>query len=106
MGAINITKENAIQTLQSGVTLIDFWAGWCGPCRVQLPIVDELADELSGQFKVAKVNVDEEPELAHAFRVRGIPALFIVKDGKVVDQMTGVHRKDILKDKLFEAGAL
>lgn len=105
MSAITLTKENVMNQLQNGVTLIDFWASWCGPCHVQLPIVNELADEVKGKYTVATVNVDQEPELAAAFRVRGIPALFIVKDGKIVDQMTGVQHKDILKEKLLRAGS-
>jgi len=69
--------------------LIDFWAPWCGPCLALGPVLDELATTYAGKVKVAKINVDEEPGLATEFRVRGIPTLYAVHDGQVVDQMVG-----------------
>lgn len=72
--------------------LLDFWASWCGPCRMVSPIIDEIAQE-HPEIKVGKVNVDEQPELASAFQVMSIPSLFVFKDGKVVNQSMGAQPK-------------
>ncbi|MEK4730411.1 MULTISPECIES: thioredoxin [unclassified Paenibacillus] len=100
MGAITLTKETFHNQIQSGVTLVDFWAPWCGPCKIQLPIVEELADELKGQATLAKVNVDEEAELASQFGIRSIPTLLLFKEGKLADTMVGINQKHILKEKI------
>ncbi|UQZ33438.1 thioredoxin [Paenibacillus sp. PK3_47] len=101
MSATALTKDSFKDHIQSGVSLIDFWAPWCGPCRVQLPIVEELADEFKGKANIGKVNVDEEQELAAQFSVRSIPTLLLFKDGKLIDQMVGVNSKDSLKNKIL-----
>ena len=95
-----LTKDNFNQAIESGVTLVDFWAPWCGPCKMQLPIVDELSTELSGTATLAKINVDEEPELASQFGVMSIPTLILFKDGQPVDKMVGLQSKDALKNKI------
>ena len=77
--------------------LVDFWAEWCGPCRMLTPTIDELANELSGQAKVGKVNVDENPAIAERYGIRGIPTLILFKGGEVVEQVVGVQSKDALK---------
>ncbi|MFS8215171.1 thioredoxin [Paenibacillus polymyxa] len=102
MGATALTKNTFSNQIQSGVTLVDFWAPWCGPCKIQLPIVEELADELKGQATLAKVNVDEETQLASQFGIRSIPTLLLFKDGKLVDTMVGVNQKNVLKDKILK----
>ncbi len=98
--AVALTKENFNESVQSGVALVDFWAPWCGPCKMQLPIVEELSTELAGTATIAKINVDEEPELASQFGVMSIPTLILFKDGQPVDKMVGVQSKDALKNKI------
>lgn len=98
--AVVMTKENFSQSIESGVTLVDFWAPWCGPCKMQLPIVEELATELQGQATIGKINVDEQPELASQFGVMSIPTLILFKDGQPVDKLVGLQSKDALKNKI------
>lgn len=100
MAEIKITRENfEREVLQSDKpVLIDFWAPWCGPCRMLSPVISEIAEEYKGNVKVGKVNVDEEEELAAIFRVSSIPLLVVMKDGKVVNSAVGVRPKEqILK---------
>lgn len=94
MSAINITKENFTQEVLACKTavLLDFWATWCGPCRMVSPVVDEIAQE-NPSIKVGKVNVDEQPELAAQFGITSIPALFVMQDGKVINQAVGARPK-------------
>ncbi|MCD8073430.1 MAG: thioredoxin [Lachnospiraceae bacterium] len=94
MSAININQNNfREEVLNSNKTvLLDFWASWCGPCRMVSPIVDEIAAERP-DIKVGKVNVDEQSELAAQFRVMSIPTLVVMKDGKVVNQTVGARPK-------------
>lgn len=94
MSAININKTNFQDEVINSEkpVLLDFWASWCGPCRMVGPIVDEIAAERS-DLKVGKVNVDEQPELAGQFGVMSIPTLVVMKNGKVINQAVGVRPK-------------
>lgn len=94
MLALKISKENfENEVLKSDKpVLVDFWASWCGPCRMLSPIVDEVAGERE-DIKVVKINVDEEPDLAAAFGVSSIPSLFVIKNGKIAKQSVGVIPK-------------
>ena len=99
MSVLNITKSNFLEEVLNSerTVLVDFWASWCGPCRMLSPVVDEIAGE-RGDIKVCKVNVDEQPELASEFQVMTIPTLVVFKNGKVVNQSAGVRpKKQILE---------
>ena len=95
MAELKITRENfENEVMKSNIpVLIDFWAPWCGPCRMMGPIIEQLAEEYEGKAKVGKVNVDEEGELSQAFGVMSIPTIVLVKDGKVVKQAVGARPK-------------
>jgi thioredoxin 1 len=95
MSVFHITQDNFQQEVLNSdkPVLLDFWASWCGPCRMVGPIIDEIAGE-HPEIKVGKINVDEQQELAAAFKIMSIPTLMVVKDGKVVNQAMGVRPKD------------
>ena len=103
MGAAIVVNDANFEAevMKSGIpVLVDFWAEWCGPCRMLLPIVEELAVELAGKVKVCKVNVDEAQDLAANFNVMSIPTLIIFKGGQPVDQLVGALPKIKLLEKL------
>ena len=94
MSAIQVNKDNFQEVVLNSdkPVLVDFWASWCGPCRMVAPILEEIANERS-DVKVCKINVDEEPELAAEFRIMSIPTLIVMKDGKIVNQSAGAKPK-------------
>ncbi len=102
MAVITITKENYDEeVIKSTVpVLLDFWATWCGPCRMLSPIVDEIANEVEGKAKVGKINVDEQPELAQQFGIMSIPTLVVMKNGEISAREVGVRSKQAILDKL------
>ena len=102
MSTIKITRDNfEEEVIQSDKpVLLDFWAEWCGPCRMVGPVVEEISNEQAGTVKVGKVNVDEEMELAQAFNVMSIPTLVVVKDGKVANSTVGFQSKEALMSLL------
>lgn len=95
----NFQKESA-----TGLVLIDFWASWCGPCRIQTPIIGEIAEMYKGDaaVKVGMLNVDENPKVAQQFQIMSIPTIVILKNGKVIEQMNGLQPKETLIKKLKE----
>ena len=92
---VNLTEKNFKDEVEQSTVpvLVDFWASWCGPCRMIAPIVDQLAEEFDGKIKVAKLNVDENSELASRYQVMSIPTLLLFRNGKVVNQMVGARPK-------------
>jgi thioredoxin 1 len=99
---VTLTQENfAQQVLQSPApVLVDFWAEWCGPCKMIAPVLDELADEYDGKIKIGKVNIDEHQGLAAEYGVRAIPTLLVFNNGQVAEQMIGAKSKRDLKASL------
>ena len=101
MAEIKLTRQNFESEVRSEKpVLVDFWATWCGPCRMLAPVVEEIAEEYAEQIKVGKVNVDEEPELAAAFQITSIPTLVVIKDGKVADTSVGYCPKEKIVELL------
>ena len=101
MSAININKNNfQNEIMDSGKTvLLDFWAPWCAPCRMVVPVIEEIAGERP-DIKVGKINVDEQPELTSKFGIMSIPTLVVMKNGKIVQQVSGVRPKNAILEML------
>jgi thioredoxin 1 len=101
-GMVELTGANwEKEVIQSkGVVMIDFWAAWCGPCRMIAPSIEELAKEYSGRIKVGKLNTDENSDVASRYKIMGIPTVIFFKDGQKVDQLVGAVPKSSLKSKI------
>ena len=98
-----LNAETFAEQIKSGVTLVDFWAPWCGPCRMQTPILEQLAPRVAGKAVIAKLNVDEAPETAAQYGIRSIPTLILFKDGRVVQQFVGVQQATKLEAAIQSA---
>ncbi len=98
----DLTRNNFKQMTSSGLILVDFWAAWCGPCRMMAPVLNELAVETSGKVKIGKVNVDQQQELAAKFKIRSIPTLLLFRNGREVKRLTGLKTKKALMSEISE----
>jgi len=99
---IALNGENFDTTVNSGISLVDFWAPWCGPCRMIAPTIDQLAKDFDGKANICKVNTDEEQNIAIKFGIRSIPTLLIFKDGEVVDTLIGALPKESIAERINE----
>lgn len=95
-----VTDKNFVEETKSGLTLTDFWAPWCGPCRMQTPVIEDMAENSDGTVEFLKLNVDDNPETAQKFGIMSIPTLLIQKDGEVVDTLIGFHSKEMIEAAL------
>jgi len=100
---LQLDNETFDATIKQGVVLVDFWAPWCGPCLMQTPILEEVAVRVGGKAIIAKVNVDEWPELARQFGIQGIPTLLLFKDGKLVNEFVGTQSGRVLMSAIEAA---
>lgn len=100
MAIVNVTDQSFKSEVESGTVLVDFWAPWCGPCKMIAPVLEELDKELGEKLKIVKVNVDESPETASAHGIMSIPTLMVLKNNEVVDKIVGFQPKDALVGKL------
>lgn len=97
---IELNNDNFDSVTSNGVSLVDFWAPWCGPCKMLNPVIEKLVDEFEGKANICKVNTDEESDLASKFGIRSVPTVIFIKNGEVVGQMVGVASEQVLKDKV------
>lgn len=100
---LKVNQENYEETIKEGVILLDFWAHWCGPCRMITPIIDELGEDFKGKAKICKINTDEEQQLAIQYGIRSIPTILIIKNGVTVDSFVGAQSKTTLSNAIIEA---
>ncbi len=98
MAISNVTDKNFSEETAEGLVLADFWAPWCGPCKMIAPVLEELDDEMSDKVKIVKLDVDDNQETAGKYGVMSIPTLLLLKDGKVVDQVVGFQPKEALEE--------
>ena len=98
MAIVDVTDQNFTQETAEGLVLVDFWAPWCGPCKMIAPVLEELDGELGDKVKITKLNVDDNQETAGKYGVMSIPTLLLMKDGNVVDQVVGFQPKEALAE--------
>lgn len=96
----HLNDSDFAQTVSKGLTVVDFWAEWCGPCRMISPIIEELSNDYNGQANFAKVNVDHNPEVSMKYNIRSIPTILFFKNGEVVDKVVGAVPKSRLEERV------
>ena len=97
MAIVNVNADNFVSESEKGLVLVDFWAPWCGPCKMIAPVLEEISGEMADDLKIVKVNVDDNQELAGQFGIMSIPTMLILKDGQVKDSVTGFLPKEPLE---------
>ncbi len=100
MAIMHLTKDNFDSVTSSGLVLVDFWATWCGPCRMQAPILEELDEQLGDKVNICKLDVDDEPAIAQRFGVMSIPTLMVFRNGEMISKEVGVHTVEQLMTML------
>ena len=95
-----LSGDNFDDTIKSGISLVDFWAEWCGPCKMQGPIIDEIANEIGDKFNICKLDTDKNGEIAQKYEITSIPSIIFFKDGKQVEKVIGLHPKEKLLELL------
>ena len=103
MAAKELSDSSFAEEIKSGVTLVDFWAPWCAPCKMQIPILDQVAEKTGDKATIAKMNVEDCPAPASQFGVRAIPTLILFKDGEVIQQFVGVQQENVLVQAIESA---
>ena len=99
---LTLSEKNFQQQTKGKVVLVDFWAAWCAPCRMMAPVLNDVADGLSGNQKVGKINIEQQQSLANQFKVRSIPTLILFRNGKEVKRFVGIKQKDFLIREIQE----
>lgn len=102
MTPINVTDEHFAKAISKGLVLVDFWAPWCGPCKMLTPVLEELSTELEGKASIVKVNVDDNPATAGAFEIMSIPTMILFKDGEPLGKISGFQPKEVLEEIINE----
>ena len=100
---VHLSAENFDETISNGLCLVDFWAPWCGPCKMLSPILDQIAGEVDGQIKITKANIDDLPEQCVKYGIRNVPEILIFNDGQVVAQLNGMQSKAKILDAINNA---
>lgn len=100
MATVKVTDQTFKEETSEGLVLVDFWAPWCGPCKMIGPVLEELSDEMADKVKITKLNVDDNQETAGKYGVMSIPTLLLFKDGEIVDQVVGFQPKEALEARI------
>lgn len=100
MAILHVTDETFTTEIKEGLVLVDFWAPWCGPCKMIAPVLEEIDLEMEDQIKIAKLNVDDNPETTSQFGVMSIPTLLLMKEGQVVEKIVGFQPKEQLQSRI------
>jgi thioredoxin 1 len=103
MALLELNEDNFENEIKTGATLVDFFAQWCGPCRMLAPIIDEVASDMKGKAKIGKVDIDKEIKVATDYQVTSVPTMILFKDGKEVDRIVGLRDADAIKEFINKA---